>query len=105
MSVISYQDKGPRASEEEEAVFEAFTFAIRGLNTDASRATGLAFTPRKGDIFIVTPPKCGTTMVQQACSMNRFIVPLHRVLTTSGVGTGACIHVRTATDQTYLMDW
>lgn len=35
------------------------------LETPTGRLTGLQFNPKPGDVMIVTPPKCGTTLVCQ----------------------------------------
>ena len=35
------------------------------IRTDEIRLKGINFKPRADDVFIVTPPKCGTTWVQQ----------------------------------------
>jgi hypothetical protein len=49
----------------EEEALEAFLRAVQGTETDFGRSKGLAFIPREHDVFIVSPPKCGTTLVQQ----------------------------------------
>jgi hypothetical protein len=38
--------------------------SLSALETEAGRMAGLNFVPRAGDVFIVTPPKCGTTLLQ-----------------------------------------
>lgn len=35
------------------------------LETEQGRMAGLSFKPSPGDVFVVTPPKCGTTLVCQ----------------------------------------
>jgi hypothetical protein len=47
------------------AVFQKFLNALQGTNTEQSRVKGAAFKPKAGDVIIATPPKSGTTMVQQ----------------------------------------
>ena len=43
--------------------------ALRGVlerfETEEARLRGLAYEVRAGDVFIATPPKCGTTWMQQ----------------------------------------
>jgi hypothetical protein len=38
--------------------------ALSALETEAGRMAGINFVPRAGDVFIATPPKCGTTLLQ-----------------------------------------
>lgn len=50
---------------DEAAAIERFKAAASKSETAESRERGSAFVPKPGDVFIVTPPKCGTTWVQQ----------------------------------------
>jgi len=38
---------------------------MRNFSTEESRQRGMAYRPKPTDVFIVTPPKCGTTWMQQ----------------------------------------
>ena len=40
-------------------------FAMQAMNTPESRLRGMQFRCRHGDVVISTPPKSGTTLVQQ----------------------------------------
>ncbi len=51
------------------------TVAYNTSRTDAARWD--SFTPRDGDIFICTPPKCGTTWTQAICALLIFGRPDH----------------------------
>jgi len=60
--------------EGEVAAVQAFLAALGSQISDESCKRGNAFKPREGDVLVVTPPKCGTTLTQQA----------------RGVGAGSC---------------
>ena len=48
-----------------------FKKTLKNFDTPEGRAAGVAMTPRRGDVFITTPPKCGTTLLQQAAHQLR----------------------------------
>lgn len=58
-----------------EAVLPRTTAVYKGPITDTTRWKN--FKPRPDDIFICTPPKCGTTWTQAICAMMVFGTPDH----------------------------
>jgi hypothetical protein len=77
---ISYADAGGQeyvlqrdcTDEDEEEMFcqdegaiRRFRESIKELSSAKSSEHGVSYVPLPGDVFIVTSPKCGTTLLQQ----------------------------------------
>jgi hypothetical protein len=56
------------AMDPEALALASFKAVLSKQESEESRSAGLAFTPRLNDVMIVTPPKCGTTLLQQVSS-------------------------------------
>lgn len=54
-----------KMSTSEELAIQRFLEVLSKQESEQSRTQGLQFRPQADDLLIVTPPKCGTTWVQQ----------------------------------------